>query len=146
MFRHPDTDGLHLVRIGIQAPEQQGPAPQVNVTLVIDTSGSMREGNRIQIVRQAAKALAWSLNENDNIGVVRFSDHVTHVWEHRPARQFREDLEILDLTAEGSTNVQVGLDEGLRMANQIRESQPPGLQLRHPLIRRGGQRQCHRPI
>ena len=56
VFQHPDTQGMHMARIGIQAPDAQERRP-VNVTLVLDSSGSMGDGNRIEIARQAAFAI-----------------------------------------------------------------------------------------
>ena len=123
-FEHPDTPGLHMARIGFRAPEHQGPPPQVNVTLVIDTSGSMREGNRIAIAQEAARTLVQSLDDRDNVAVVKFSGNVEQVMEHRPAQEFRRNMRILNLGASGSTNVQAGLDEALWLADQIRRSNP----------------------
>ena len=124
VFLHPDTPGMHMARIGFKAPESLRSEPQVNVTLVIDTSGSMREGNRIQIAQEAALTLANSLKDMDNIAVVKFSEHVGDVMEHRPARHFRRDTGILNLHAGGPTNVQAGLDEGLWLADQVRRDNP----------------------
>ena len=124
VFQHPDTKGMHMARIGFKAPEHQGPETHVNLTLVIDTSGSMREGNRIRIARRAARTLAQSLKDTDNIAVVRFSQHVERVMEHRPARDFWGNMDILNLSGSGTTNVQAGLDEGLWLADQVRRDNP----------------------
>ena len=130
LFEHPDTAGMHMARIGFKAPESLESEPQVNVTLVIDTSGSMREGNRIRIAQEAAFTLANSLKGYDNIAIVLFSQNVTDVMEHRPAREFRRARDfgsatgILNLNAGGSTNVQAGLDEGLWLADQVRRDNP----------------------
>lgn len=42
------------------------------VVLVIDKSGSMREGNRLLYAKEAAKAVAGQLKDNDLLGVVGF--------------------------------------------------------------------------
>lgn len=42
------------------------------VILVIDKSGSMREGNRILYAQEAAKAVVGQLKENDLVGVIGF--------------------------------------------------------------------------
>ncbi len=42
------------------------------VVLVIDKSGSMREGNRLLYAKEAAKAVAGQLQDNDLLGVVGF--------------------------------------------------------------------------
>ena len=46
VFRHPLDDRMHMARIGFQAPMVLDATP-VNVTLVLDASGSMREGDRL---------------------------------------------------------------------------------------------------
>ena len=42
------------------------------VVLVIDKSGSMREGNRLLYAKEAAKAVVRRLKDNDFVGVVGF--------------------------------------------------------------------------
>ena len=42
------------------------------VVLVIDKSGSMREENRILYAKEAAKAVARQLKDNDFLGIVGF--------------------------------------------------------------------------
>lgn len=127
LFQHPDTPGMHMARLGLKAPDHQGPLPQVNVTLVIDTSGSMREGNRIAIAQETARTITGSLKHDDNVAVVTFSQNVNHVIPHMPAGEFNDHRRILDLSAGGATNVQAGLDEGLWMANQVRQSNPEAI-------------------
>ena len=46
VFTHPLDSRLHLARVGFQAPQFEDTRP-VNVTLVMDASGSMANGNRI---------------------------------------------------------------------------------------------------
>ena len=55
MIRHPLGDGRHLARIGFQAPELWDNKP-LNVTLVLDASGSMADGNRVDIAVKPPKA------------------------------------------------------------------------------------------
>ena len=47
---------------------------QVGVVLVVDTSGSMRTGNKIQAAKDAAKQFVNSKGPNDQVAVVAFSD------------------------------------------------------------------------
>ena len=46
-----------LLRIAFQAPELDYDTTPVNVTLVLDTSGSMSDGNRVDIAREAAESM-----------------------------------------------------------------------------------------
>ena len=52
---HPLDSRMHLARIAFQAPEFDYDATPVNVTLVLDASGSMANGNRVDIAREAAE-------------------------------------------------------------------------------------------
>ena len=56
VFRHPLDSGMHMARIAFQAPEANYDATPVNVTLVLDASGSMDTGNRVAIAREAAES------------------------------------------------------------------------------------------
>ena len=54
LFPHPLDDSKRLARIAFQAPELTGDRP-LNVTLVLDASGSMADGDRVDIARAAAE-------------------------------------------------------------------------------------------
>ena len=76
VVRHPLDGGLHLARIAFQAPDFSYDSTPVNVTLVLDASGSMREGNRVDIAREAAESIRRSLRTGDRIAVVHFTSDV----------------------------------------------------------------------
>ena len=59
---HPLDRDLRLVRIAFQAPELPDDTP-LNVTLVLDASGSMADGNRVEIARSAAESLRRGLRD-----------------------------------------------------------------------------------
>ena len=74
---HPLDGGKHLARIAFQAPVLPDDTP-VNVTLVLDASGSMADGGRVSIAREAAESIRLSLRERDRIAVVHFTTSVIH--------------------------------------------------------------------
>lgn len=123
VFQHPDTQGMHLARVGIQAPDAQKRRP-VNVTLLLDTSGSMGDGNRIEIAERAAQTIIDNLRERDRVAVVKFEDRVISSYPHNSPRSVRRDGEITRLWAGGATNVQEGLDEALWLADHARKENP----------------------
>ena len=122
---HPLSGGMHLVRIGFQAPEFIDNTP-LNVTLVLDASGSMSSGNRVDIAQQAAESIRRSLSSDDRIAVVHFTDDVVRgltVSHTDPDdRDVRNSID--DLRPRGSTNVQAGLDLGVRLADEARRDRP----------------------
>ena len=125
VFRHPLDSRMHMVRIGFQAPELRDDAP-LNVTLVLDASGSMSSGNRVAIAREAAESIRRSLGSRDRIGVVQFTTDVIDdlTVEHTAPDDRAVDWSIERLVPNGTTNVQAGLDLGVRLADRARRERP----------------------
>ena len=123
---HPLDSGLHLARIAFQAADLAYDDTPLNVTLVLDASGSMREGNRVDIAREAAESIRRSLRGQDRIAVVHFTTHVINDYtvDHRDPDDRNVRWSIDQLAPHGSTNVQAGLDLGVRLADRIRRERP----------------------
>ena len=121
VFEHPLYSDLHMVRLGFQAPTVEDNKP-LNVTLVLDASGSMADGNRVDIARAAAEAIRESLDSDDRISIVHFTDHVIEQYtvQHSRPDRFRVVESIEKLAPHSSTNVQAGLNEGVRLADRAR--------------------------
>ncbi|MDE2769187.1 MAG: von Willebrand factor type A domain-containing protein, partial [Chloroflexota bacterium] len=122
---HPLDGSKHLVRIGFQAAEVPDDRP-LNVTLVLDASGSMGDGNRVDIARSAAEAIRQSLRPQDRLAVVHFTEGVIHelTVEHTSPDASAVQRSIQRLAPHGSTNVQAGLNQGVRLADRIRQERP----------------------
>ena len=125
VFRHPLNSGMHMVRLGFQAPELHDDTP-LNVTLVLDASGSMSDGNRVSIAREAAESIRRSLGSRDRIGVVQFTSDVIDdmTVEHTSPDHRAVSRSIKGLVPRASTNVQSGLDLGVRLADRARRQRP----------------------
>ena len=123
---HPLDSRMHLARIAFQAPDVDYDATPVNVTLVLDASGSMADGNRVDIAREAAESIRLSLRDHDRIAVVHFSENVLSQYtvDHRHPDDSDVYRSISSLQPTGSTNVQAGLDEGVWLADQARRQNP----------------------
>ena len=98
----------------------------MNVTLVLDASGSMSQGNRVDIAREAAETIRNSLGSKDRIAVVHFTNSVIHEFtvEHRDPDDRQVSRSISNLAPHGSTNVQAGLNLGVKLAEQARQERP----------------------
>ena len=122
---HPLDGSKHLVRIGFQAAEVADDRP-LNVTLVLDASGSMGDGNRVDIARAAAEAIRQSLRPQDRLAVVHFTEGVISdlTVEHSSPETAALQQSIQRLAPHGSTNVQAGLNQGVRLADRIRQERP----------------------
>ena len=125
VVQHPLDGGKHLARIAFQAAEVPDHTP-LNVTLVLDASGSMAAGDRVAIARQASQAIRQSLRSQDRIAVVHFTDYVLNhlTVEHRDPDDRSVEDSIRALQPHGSTNVQAGLDLGVRLADEARRRRP----------------------
>ena len=123
---HPLDSEMLLARIGFQAPVLSDDGRPLNVTLVLDSSGSMNEGNRVDIAHAAADSIRRSLRDGDRMSVVHFSREVIRnltVENQSPdSREIRRSID--QLAPNGSTNVQAGLDLGVSIANSMRRHNP----------------------
>ena len=125
-FTHPLDSRKRLVRIAFQAPEPSYQDRQLNVTVVLDASGSMGTGNRVDIAREAAESIRRNLGRGDRIAIVHFTDGVIHdlTVEHSDPDDSAVRRSIDWLAPHGSTNVQAGLNLGVRLADQARRERP----------------------
>ena len=128
VIEHPLDNGLHLARVAFQAPELNVDLP-LNVTLVLDGSGSMADGNRVEIARQAANAIHRSMGSDDRMSIVHFDDQIKRRFtvKDRVPNDGSISSSIDSLTPEGSTNVQAGLNLGVQLADEMRRNRPGSL-------------------
>ena len=126
VVRHPLDGGLHLARIAFQAPELSYDSTPVNVTLVLDASGSMSTGNRVDIAREAAESIRRSLRTGDRIAVVHFTSDVVDDLTVQPTDPDDRNVvrSIDQLKPRGGTNVQAGLNLAVRLADRARRDNP----------------------
>ena len=128
LFEHPLDNDRYMARVAFKAPEVVTDAP-LNVTLVLDASGSMSSGNRVAIAREAAEAIRRSLDRDDRISVVHFTTYVLDDLTVENAAP--DDRAVADsiarLNPHDSTNVQAGLDLGVRLADRMRRERPEAL-------------------
>ena len=127
LIPHPlRKEDLHLLRIGLQAPVIERTHP-VNVMFVADASGSMAEGNRIDIARASLQALWATLHPDlDRVGMIQFSvDPIPSslVPHTRPDSEFLQ-ASIDRLLPYYGTNVQAAINLGVQLANDARQAWP----------------------
>lgn len=105
-----------MLQLGLNSPivVDPGDRPPLTLAIVVDTSGSMSDDDRIGYVRDGLRKLVSALYDDDRIAIITFETTV-HVLvgmtEIRGNRNMLIDL-VDDLVASGSTNIHDGLREG----------------------------------
>jgi Ca-activated chloride channel family protein len=115
-----ETDRYHVIRIGIQGYDiPNDDRKDVSLTFVIDVSGSMGNGNRLEMVQDALELLVDQLRPTDSVGIVAYTDTAWVVLPHTFVRDKSEIIEaIYSLYPMASTNAEAGLILGYQEANK----------------------------
>lgn len=115
----PFDEQTYLIRIGVQAKRiGDRDRPPASLTFVIDTSGSMDRSDRLGLVKKALFGLVDSLNDDDEVAIVIYSDNSGVILEPTRVENKLVILAAIDrLRPGGSTNLESGLRSGYAMAD-----------------------------
>lgn len=115
-----DTGGK-LMRVGVQGLEVlEKDRKNVDLTFVIDVSGSMNQLNRLELVKESLRILLNRLKATDRIGLVVYGTDARTVLPHTAANERVRIMAAIDsLRPEGSTNVEAGLRLGYAEASAM---------------------------
>jgi Ca-activated chloride channel family protein len=107
-----------LLKVGLkgrEVPREKRKA--ASLAFVVDTSGSMRRENRLELVKDALRLLVPELDEGDTIGIAAFDAEARTVLEPSPASARERILDAISrLEPRQNTNVAAGLELGFQMA------------------------------
>lgn len=113
----PWNEGRQLVQIGLQG---RLPAiadrPPLNLVLLIDTSGSMEDANKLPLLKQSLGLLLPQLRPEDQVAIVAYAGSAGEVLAPTPAGNRAEILASLDRLAAGGSTAGA---EGLELAYQV---------------------------
>ncbi len=107
----PWNESHRLVRIGLKAkeidPAERGPS---NLVFLLDVSGSMRDANKLPLVKDAMAMLVDQLTEDDRVSIVTYAGDAGLALESTEGTKRKEILERIEaLEASGSTHGSAGI-------------------------------------
>lgn len=120
-------NGELLIHVGIDATNEVAKERRpIDLSLVLDVSGSMNDQNKIGLLKQACEGVIDKLKDEDRITVAVFSNDARVIFPLENVGQKRAWLKsaIRELTANGGTNLSSGILAG---ADEMRKVDPrPG--------------------
>jgi Ca-activated chloride channel family protein len=113
----PWGKGRELMRIGVQGYDiDRKERPPINLTLLVDVSGSMQDENKLPLVKKALKLLINEMDEKDHVSIAVYAGNAGAVLEPTSGADKQKIMAALDkLEAGGST----AGGEGLRLAYNL---------------------------
>jgi Ca-activated chloride channel family protein len=113
------NERYQVIRIGIQGmqiPEES--RKDAVLTFVIDVSGSMADGYRLEMVKSALSTMVQNLRPTDRIGIVIYDITASVLLPMSPVSEKKLILDAISkLQPRNSTNAEAGLKLGYQMAN-----------------------------
>lgn len=116
----PFTAGHHLVRVAVQGKRvSTKERPPVHLVYLVDTSGSMRSPDKIELAKKSLKLLTESLKPGDTVALCTYAGSVREVLAPTGIENKGRILAAIDdLTAGGSTAMASGIDLAYNLAER----------------------------
>jgi len=116
-----NSDDTYLLQIGLatQNVTSRENSNKVNVSVVIDNSGSMG-GGKLEKVKKALKVFVKGLKPDDMISIIKFDDRANLVLKSSKLKDVAENLDNLieSIYPSGSTNIHSGMMTGYSEAQK----------------------------
>jgi len=109
----PSADGNELVRSLLEITSQQSESRiPTHFVLLLDTSGSMEEKNKLENVKRCVEILLTILTNTDRISLITFSDTSEIILKRVPADSVHKETilsKVNGIHADGSTNLSASI-------------------------------------
>jgi Ca-activated chloride channel family protein len=115
----PWNTGSRLVRVGVKAKTFDEPPPAANLVFLIDVSGSMKDADKLPLLRRAMSLLADQMREGDRVAIVTYASNSGVRLQSTDGSQ-KDTIKgcINGLSAGGSTNGGSGIIDAYRIAEE----------------------------
>jgi Ca-activated chloride channel family protein len=108
------------LKLVADAAERAAVRAPISLAVVLDTSGSMNDGHKIEDAKRSVLRLLSDMRDSDEITVIRYSDTSELIQPLARVGEVRSSLSsrIRNLDAGGGTNIPGGLSHGLRSLDE----------------------------
>jgi len=115
----PQPRVLDAIRKAWRADRKPG-----NVLLVLDTSGSMNEANRLESAKSGLQTFLREVAPQDRVGLTIFNDRVTPLMPIAPIRKSRAALRdrVASLIADGGTAIYDATDQAVAQVAELADT------------------------
>ena len=115
----PWNKNTQLLLIGMQSPKLKKPLPS-NIVFLVDVSGSMRDINKLSLLKDSILAALPGFTENDRISIVTYADGEKVVLNGANPVKDKNKIEkaVNSLDAGGGTNGERGLEMAYEVAQK----------------------------
>jgi Ca-activated chloride channel family protein len=109
-----------LVRIGLKGKDfDRGQRPPTNLVFLVDVSGSMRDANKLPLVRRSLNMLVNEMGEDDRIAIVTYASNAGLLLDSTSGEHKDKIRKAINsLNAGGSTNGEAGIQLAYQTAQQ----------------------------
>ncbi|MDX1733757.1 MAG: VWA domain-containing protein [Halioglobus sp.] len=116
----PWSDSHHLLQVGLKGFEPPAAErPDANLVFLVDVSGSMRDPNKLGLVKKAVRLLVNNMTAGDRIALAVYAGAAGTVLESTPGNEKAKILQAIDgLEAGGSTHGSAGIKLAYALAEQ----------------------------
>jgi Mg-chelatase subunit ChlD len=124
VVEHPLDRSLNILRVGVKTKDYDRTSEPINITLLLDASGSMDlEPNKAN-VKAIVESLISNLLEDDHLSLVSFDDEVMQsLYLQSPGSRLVMDY--LESYENGyGTNLEAGMEEAWLLSEAMRQSRP----------------------
>ncbi|MEC7983753.1 MAG: VWA domain-containing protein [Myxococcota bacterium] len=114
----PIREGSTIFRVGVQSKRySKTDRPPLNLTFLIDVSGSMRAEDKLPLAKQSLRMLLETLREDDSISIATYAGRTAQVLPPTSGGNKKAILAAINrMEANGSTAMSSGLDIAYEMA------------------------------